>query len=169
MSVDLAWIALGSNIGDRGAALDEALGHLRGAMVIEASSSRWETAPVGDVDQATFLNMVVRVETKRSPQELLSLCLGIESQMGRDRRTQHAGGPRRIDLDLLLMRGCPTLEVPGLTMPHPRLHDRAFVLAPLVELNADLHHPALGRSMGALLDDEIDRHGPLAGRCDRVA
>ncbi|MCH2135709.1 MAG: 2-amino-4-hydroxy-6-hydroxymethyldihydropteridine diphosphokinase [Phycisphaerales bacterium] len=168
MTSGRVWIALGTNLGDRHAALDQALSQLGHTLRIEATSSRWETAPVGPHEQGAFLNMVIRAETSLAPADLLSLCLSIESDMGRDRATTTRWGPRIIDLDLLLMSSPLLLEAPGLTLPHPRLHERAFVLAPITQIDPDLVHPVKERTMASLLRDEIQANGPLAGRCERV-
>jgi 2-amino-4-hydroxy-6-hydroxymethyldihydropteridine diphosphokinase len=161
------WIALGSNQGDRAQAIASAIEGLAEHLELEAVSSLWETAPVGDVDQAAFLNAVARCTTRCTPATVLLHCLSVEASLGRVRDEARRWGPRVIDLDLLLM-GNVIVDVPGLTLPHPRLQDRAFVLAPLAELDSDLEHPVTGRTMAAMLQACIEADGPLAGRCDRV-
>ena len=132
-----AWIGLGSNLGKRSAQLKAALRHLEGTPGIEVkkTSGVYRTAPWGKRDQDDFLNAVVLLETEFQADELLEVLMLIENRMGRDRSGDH-WGPRCIDLDLLayedLVSNSPTLE-----LPHPRMHLRAFVLKPLMELDPD--------------------------------
>jgi 2-amino-4-hydroxy-6-hydroxymethyldihydropteridine diphosphokinase len=130
-----AYVGLGSNLGDRGRTLREAVDRLAatpGVEVVAVSSLR-ETDPVGPVtDQPRFLNGVVAVETSLGARALLDRLLAIEAELGRTREGPR-GGPRTLDLDLLLY-GDERLDEPGLEVPHPRLHERAFVLEPLAEL-----------------------------------
>jgi len=139
-----AYIGLGSNLGDREATVEAALAALPG--VIAVSRLR-ETAPVGVVDQPPFLNGVARLETELSPRELLDTLLAVERSLGRERRERW--GPRTIDLDLLLYAN-EVVDEPGLTVPHPRLHERRFVLEPLAELDSSLVVPGRG-PVGELL------------------
>jgi len=134
-----AYISLGSNLGDREATIRAAVAALPGVV---AMSELRETEPVGLVDQPPFLNGVARLETELSARELLEALLAVERQLGRERRERW--GPRTIDLDLLLY-GSETLEEPGLTVPHPRLHERRFALEPLAELAPSLVVPGRGR------------------------
>ena len=134
-----AFIGLGSNLGDREATVEAALAALPG---VTAVSRLRETAPVGVVDQPPFLNGVARLETELSPRELLDTLLAVERSLGRERRERW--GPRTIDLDLLLY-GNEVVDEPGLTVPHPRLHERRFVLEPLAELDPALVVPGRGR------------------------
>jgi 2-amino-4-hydroxy-6-hydroxymethyldihydropteridine diphosphokinase len=130
-----AFLALGSNLGDRLANLQRAVGLLgatEGIRVVR-SSRVYETEPVGP-PQPDYLNAVVEVETTRSPRGLLEACLEVERAMGRVRRERW--GPRVIDVDVLTY-GREAVEEPGLVVPHPRMHERAFVLVPLLELEAD--------------------------------
>ena len=146
-----AYVGLGGNLGDRRALLDAAVEALRrdpGIEVVAVSSYR-ETEPVGVVDQPPFLNGAVAVETTLSARELLDCLLAVERSLGRMREGEERHGPRTIDLDLLLYGG-ETVDEPGLTVPHPRLAERAFALEPLVELDPALTLPD-GRSLGALL------------------
>ena len=146
-----AYVGLGGNLGDRRALLDAAVEALRrepGIEVVAVSSYR-ETEPVGVVDQPPFLNGAVAVETTLSARELLDRLLAVERSLGRMREGEERHGPRTIDLDLLLYGG-ETVDEPGLTVPHPRLAERAFALEPLVELDPTLTLPD-GRSLGALL------------------
>jgi 2-amino-4-hydroxy-6-hydroxymethyldihydropteridine diphosphokinase len=145
-----AYVGLGGNLGDRRANLDRAVELLRhepGLRVVGVSSFR-ETDPVGYVDQPRFLNGAVALETGLGPRELLDRLLAIERALGRE-RTGPRFGPRTIDLDLLLY-GAETVDEPGLTVPHPRLAERRFVLEPLAELDPDLALPD-GRRIAELL------------------
>jgi 2-amino-4-hydroxy-6-hydroxymethyldihydropteridine diphosphokinase len=139
------FVGLGANLGDREAALRravEALGELPGTEVRRVSTFR-DTEPVGIREQPRFLNGAVELETEVRPRELLEALLGIERSLGRDRSGVPAGGPRTIDLDLLLY-GEATIDEPGLEVPHPRLHERRFVLEPLAELDPALEVPGAG-------------------------
>jgi 2-amino-4-hydroxy-6-hydroxymethyldihydropteridine diphosphokinase len=133
------FVGLGSNLGDRELNLRQALERLEEVGPVRASSFR-ETDPVGVTDQPKFLNAAAELATDLSPRELLEQLLEIERELGRDRATERRWGPRVIDLDLLLF-GEEAIDEPGLTVPHPRLADRRFVLEPLCELNEDLALP----------------------------
>lgn len=133
------FVGLGSNLGDRELNLRQALKRLEEVGLVRASSFR-ETDPVGVTDQPKFLNAAAELATDLSPRELLERLLEIERELGRDRATERRWGPRVIDLDLLLF-GEEAIDEPGLTVPHPRLADRRFVLQPLCELNEDLALP----------------------------
>ena len=141
------YLGLGSNLGDRLAHLGRAVRELeeRGVRVLR-SSRVYETDPVGGPPQPEFLNAVLEVETELEPLELLGACLDLESVMGRVRG--EPWGPRVIDIDLLTY-GDREITEPGLTVPHPRMHQRAFVLVPLLELDADPPLPG-GRRVSAL-------------------
>jgi 2-amino-4-hydroxy-6-hydroxymethyldihydropteridine diphosphokinase len=143
-----AFLALGSNLGDRAANLQRAVDLLAGQPGVEiVSSSRvYETDPVGGPPQPDYLNAVVEARTSRSPRELLEACLAVEQEMGRVRRERW--GPRTIDVDMLTY-GREELSEPGLQIPHPRMHQRGFVLVPLLELDADPPLPG-GRSVTSL-------------------
>jgi len=133
--VTRAYLGLGSNLGDRLANLEEAVRRLDAAGARVLRSSRvYETDPVGGPEQPDYLNAVVEVETELSARDLLDACLDVERQMGRVRTERW--GPRRIDIDLLTY-GRRQIDEPGLTVPHPRMHERAFVLVPLLELDPD--------------------------------
>jgi 2-amino-4-hydroxy-6-hydroxymethyldihydropteridine diphosphokinase len=139
-----AYIGLGSNLGDREGFLRRAVDLLRAESEIEvvAVSSVRETDPVGFPDQPRFLNAAVEVETSLPPRELLERLLEVERAIGR-RRDGPLYGPRTIDLDLLLYAD-QVVDEPGLTVPHPRLAERLFVLEPLQELTPDLVVPGRG-------------------------
>jgi 2-amino-4-hydroxy-6-hydroxymethyldihydropteridine diphosphokinase len=142
--VTTAYVGLGANIGPREVTLLRAvdlLAEADGVDVVGVSQLR-ETEPVGVVDQPRFLNGVVQVETSLSPRALLDLLLEIEASLGRVRGERW--GPRTIDLDLLVY-GSERVDEPGLRVPHPHLHERAFVLEPLAELAPELGVPGLGR------------------------
>ncbi|WP_433944886.1 2-amino-4-hydroxy-6-hydroxymethyldihydropteridine diphosphokinase [Paenibacillus sp. SN-8-1] len=128
-----AYIALGANLGEREATLLEAINRLNQHPLITVlrCSSLYETDPVGYVDQPNFINMALALRTTLEPEELLSAMLQIELELGRERHIHW--GPRTVDLDLLWMEG-RTLDTPQLTLPHPRMQERAFVLVPLSEI-----------------------------------
>lgn len=139
----VAWIALGSNLGERKINLDGAVTALRelDGVVVEAVSSWHATEPVGGPPgQPQFLNGVLRCTTSLEPQDLLRELQEIEARFGRDRRTGVPNGPRTLDLDLLLV-GDLALDEASLTLPHPGLEDRTFVLEPLAELDPTLRLP----------------------------
>ncbi len=141
-----ACIGLGSNLGDRLAMLRAAREALDGAarMRVLRASRVYETAPVGPGDQGPYLNAALLIETEWPPRALLGRLLEIERGLGRDRSAAAVRwGPRTIDLDLLLA-GDLSIEEPGLELPHPRLHERAFVLVPLAEVAPEARHPGLG-------------------------
>ena len=145
-----AYVGLGSNLGERGKMIARAVGMLYaedGLQVLAVSTIR-ETDPVGIVDQPQFLNGAVAVETELPPRELLERLLAIERELGRT-RDGPPGGPRTIDLDLLLY-GDEVVDEPGLEVPHPRLAERRFALEPLHELDPELAIPGAG-AVAALL------------------
>ena len=148
-----AAIALGSNLpsyfGDRAANLQEALRQLQTLGQVTAVSSFHDTDPVGYEDQPRFLNAAALLETELPPLDLLHALLAIEHAMGRDRSTAPPKGPRIIDLDLLLY-GNVILQTPELTLPHPAMHERLFVLAPLAEIAPKMLHPTLHQNIADL-------------------
>lgn len=140
-----AYIALGANLGDRERTIRAALAALAATPEIEvvAVSSLVETDPVGYLDQPRFLNGAAALETTLPARGLLDLLLAVERRFGRARDEVPPQGPRTLDLDLLLY-GSARIEEPGLRIPHPRLHERRFVLEPLAELDASLEVPGKG-------------------------
>lgn len=140
----LAYVALGANLGNPIITIKSAIAHLDGIAdsTRVATSSLYHTAPVGLKNQPDFINAVVALETRLTPQGLLEQLFNIEFLFGRQRSVPNA--PRTLDLDLLLY-GATVLETPTLTVPHPRMHERAFVLAPLAEIAADLAIPGRGK------------------------
>ena len=163
----LAYIGIGSNLGDRSAHLEAALAGIARIGTIIGGSPTYETAPIGEIDQDAFLNAVIGVETSLPPLELLSALLGIEASRGRQRDVRW--GPRTLDLDLLWYDGL-SLEVPGLTLPHPEIRNRRFVLVPLVHVAPRLRDGAGFYAAGLedVSDQKIRRTtGPLHPKGDR--
>ncbi len=146
-----AHIALGSNLGDRAAMIHEALEKLQaeGHCSVIRCSAVIETEPVGP-PQPNYLNCAALIQTQLEPLELMQYCLDIEQQMGRDRTTDLRNGPRIIDLDVLFF-GQVVMDDPRLTLPHPRLAERSFVLRPLCEIDPQFVHPTLGIAINDLL------------------
>jgi 2-amino-4-hydroxy-6-hydroxymethyldihydropteridine diphosphokinase len=141
-----AYVGVGANLGDRERAIRAALEAL--PAVVAVSELR-ETEPVGVIDQPRFLNGAAALETELSPRALLDILLAVERELGRERRERW--GPRTIDLDLLLYGG-ETIDEPGLTVPHPRLHERRFALEPLLDLDPELAIPGRGRVADVLAE-----------------
>jgi 2-amino-4-hydroxy-6-hydroxymethyldihydropteridine diphosphokinase len=150
-----AYVGLGANLGDREGTLRRALELLDEHVDVTGVSSFRDTAPVGHADQPHFLNGAARVETDLAPRELLEVLLAVERELGRVRQGPRFG-PRTIDLDLLL-HGDETVDEPGLTVPHPRLHERRFALEPLAELDPDV--VVHGRGPVSALLAELDLKG----------
>jgi 2-amino-4-hydroxy-6-hydroxymethyldihydropteridine diphosphokinase len=144
-----AYLSLGSNIGDREANLREAICRLQAVGSIAAVSSFYETEPVEFTAQDWFLNCVVRLDTERTPPDLLQSILDIEQSMGRQRAQNK--GPRNIDIDILLFDDS-VVNAAELTIPHPAMHQRRFVLAPLAELAPNARHPVLHKTAKELLE-----------------
>ncbi len=146
-------LGLGSNLGDRRGNIAGAVARLAAwpGITVEKVSSLYETAPVGYTDQPDFLNAAVCVTTTLTPQELLAACLAVERALGRERKVRW--GPRTVDIDVLFYEDV-VLATDELTLPHPRFHERCFVLAPLAELTGDM--PVYGGKTA----------GELAAACD---
>jgi 2-amino-4-hydroxy-6-hydroxymethyldihydropteridine diphosphokinase len=166
-TLPVATVGLGANLGDREAAISGAIARIvdRKENRLLAESSLYETEPFGKTDQDRFLNSVIRVETRLSLRAFFRLLQEIESSWGRRERRER-WGPRRLDLDLLLF-GNRAFSDPVLTVPHPGIALRRFVLEPLCEVAPDLMHPTLGMSMRELRDALIDRCS--VDRLDRFA
>ena len=145
----IAYLALGSNLGNRLANLKAAILNFTPQMTIRKKSSVYETPPWGFQEQDAFLNQVVKVETNLEPEPLLRHLKRLETALGRVSNFQN--GPRLIDIDILFFDDV-IMDTPPLVIPHPRLHERAFVLVPLAQLAADLVHPVLHKSIGELLE-----------------
>jgi len=158
----LGYLGLGSNVGERESHLRAAISGLRDhAVEVEAISSTYETEPVGEVlDQPDFLNAAIRIRTALDPEELLDVCKAIEVEQGRVLGGRRHG-PRPLDVDLLLL-GDVELETERLTLPHPEVTSRRFVLAPLLELDPDLSLPD-----GTRLEAALEGLGP-GQRVNRV-
>ena len=151
----LAAIALGSNLesalGGREANLREAVRRVGALGEVRAVSSFYDTEPVGYVDQPRFLNGALLLATELYPGELMRELLAVERAMGRDRTGTVPKGPRVIDLDLLLY-GDVVMRSDALTLPHPAMHEREFVLRPLAEIAPEMRHPVTGLTVGEMLE-----------------
>jgi 2-amino-4-hydroxy-6-hydroxymethyldihydropteridine diphosphokinase len=148
--------ALGTNLGDREANLRRAIARLRGIATVDAVSAVYETAPMYVTDQASFLNMCVAGRTDLAPEALLPRLQAAEAEIGRVPGRRN--GPRLIDIDLLLY-GDRVVDRPELVVPHPRMAERGFVLAPAADVASGWRHPVDGRSIAELLQ----ALGPLSG------
>lgn len=151
-----AYLSLGSNLGNKLRFLKEAISRIEesGKISIGKISSVYETQPVGYENQGWFLNLVAEIKTSLVPQDLLEYTLSVEDQMGRKREVKW--GPRNIDIDILLYDN-QILRSDHLTLPHPRMHERRFVLLPLAEIAPNLLHPQLKKSIEELLEDCEDK------------
>ena len=154
-----AYIGLGSNIGRKKETCLQALELLSRAVMVQRVSSFYCTEPVGYYGQEEFINAVAEIETGLSPEELLAACLAVEDKLGRRRSARW--GPRSIDLDILFY-GDMVLETPALSIPHPLLHTRGFVLIPLCEIAPQVIHPSLRKSAAQLLSELKDTHRVVA-------
>jgi 2-amino-4-hydroxy-6-hydroxymethyldihydropteridine diphosphokinase len=154
----LAYIGIGSNIGDRAANCLHAIEYLAETGRIIGVSSLYYTEPVGLKAQEDFINAVVALETDSKPAELLAACRDIEDRLGRRRTVRW--GPRTIDLDILLY-GDLVMDQPDLVIPHPLMAARKFVLAPLAEIAPEAVHPVLHKTTAELLEELRDTHTVL--------
>jgi 2-amino-4-hydroxy-6-hydroxymethyldihydropteridine diphosphokinase len=153
--VTTAYLSLGSNLGDRAEHIERALQLLAsGDVKVVRRSGPYETAPRDYTEQPWFLNMVAEIETSLSPLELLRRAAQVEKQLGRHRLVDK--GPRTIDIDIILF-GDLVLDTPALVIPHPRMHERRFVLEPLVEIAPDVRHPVFNRTAMEMLNDVQDQ------------
>ena len=143
----MVYLSLGSNLGDRQQMLAQALAQLSQKVTVEAVSSLYETKPQYSIDQPMFLNAACRISTSLRPHQLLTLIKGIESKLGRLLNSHNQ--PRPIDIDILLYDNL-VMQSPTLTIPHPLMLERAFVLIPLAEIAPDLIHPIERLTIGQL-------------------
>jgi 2-amino-4-hydroxy-6-hydroxymethyldihydropteridine diphosphokinase len=144
----IVYIALGTNLGDRSGNLRAAIHALAPDVTVLAESHIYETPPWGYEDQPPFLNMVVKAETDLEPGALLRHLKGLEADLGREKSIRW--GPRLIDLDILFYDD-RVIQSPPLVIPHPRLHERGFVLVPLADVAPEFMHPVLGKRVWELL------------------
>lgn len=145
---EIAYLSLGSNLGNREQNLQQAIRRASALGRVVAVSSFYETEPVEYTDQPCFLNCVIALETTAEPAQLMSECLRIEQEMGRQRLVKK--GPRSIDIDILLF-GNAVVNTPDLTIPHPEMIRRRFVLEPLAEIAPELLHPVSHKTVTLLL------------------
>ena len=150
-----AYLGLGSNLGDRQRNLDLAIEFLAERIKIEKMSPVYDTEPIGEIKQPRFLNMALRVSTRLPAPTLLFMAKGIEAKLGR----VPIDSPRPIDIDILFYGNDVINDPPKLIVPHPRLAERAFVLAPLADIAPDLVHPLNKKTVKQLLDEVKGKEG----------
>jgi 2-amino-4-hydroxy-6-hydroxymethyldihydropteridine diphosphokinase len=143
----VVYLSLGSNVGERAANLQLAIEKLGDVGSVMTVSSFYETEPVETGPQPWFLNCAVKFDTEKMPRQLIAAILNLEQGMGRQRRQEKS--PRTIDIDILLF-GSSIIEIPSLTVPHPRMHERRFVLEPLAEIAPEVRHPVFKRTIREL-------------------
>jgi 2-amino-4-hydroxy-6-hydroxymethyldihydropteridine diphosphokinase len=163
MAMEVAWVGLGGNVGDPVATLTHAIDVLAAApgVRLRSRSRLYRTPAWGNEAQPDFVNAVVALDTAQTAPELFALLRATEQRFGRDRSAETRWGPRTLDLDLL-MYGQHTLSLPGLDVPHPRMHERAFVLVPLLEIAPDIVLPGRGPARDALLRVDASNIQPLS-------
>lgn len=143
------YLSLGSNLGDREANLRAAIAKLAEVGRVDSVSSFYDTEPIELTSQPWFVNCAVKLDTEKMPRQLMAAILALEQEMGRQRKQQK--GPRTIDIDILLF-GSSVIDIASLTIPHPRLHERRFVLEPLTEIAPDARHPIFKRTVREMRD-----------------
>jgi len=146
---DRVYLSLGSNVGDREDHLRSAITRLESIARVISVSSFYETEPMEVTNQPWFLNCAVKVETTKMPKQFMAAVLEIEQEMGRLRTMKK--GPRTIDIDILLF-GDAVVDSPEVTIPHPAMHERRFVLEPLVEIAPEARHPVFKKTVSEMLD-----------------
>jgi 2-amino-4-hydroxy-6-hydroxymethyldihydropteridine diphosphokinase len=151
----IAYLGLGSNLGDRESNLNMAMDFLSERIKIEKKSPVYDTAPIGETNQPRYLNMVIRVSTRLTPATLLFMAKGIEAKLGR----VPIDTPRPIDIDILFYGDQIINTPPQLIVPHPRLIERAFVLVPLAEIAPDLVHPVNKKTVKQMLAEVAGKEG----------
>ena len=152
--MSIAYLCLGSNSGNRLQFIEQAISliNLAENIKIIRSTALYETEPWGVKNQNWFLNIIVEIKTDLSPQDLLLKCMSIEKTLGRNRAKEQRWGERTIDIDIIFYNK-DVVNTDMLTIPHPRMHQRAFVLVPLLELIPDFIHPVLNKTISDLYDE----------------
>ncbi len=163
---EIVYLGLGGNVGETARILGEVVSRLSTQLSTVRVSPVYRTSPIGEVEQPDFLNAVVCGFFEGEPRELLSFCHALEAEFGRDRSGEMRFGPRTVDIDLLLF-GDRSMKSTELTIPHPRMHERAFVLVPLLDLDANLRDPRSGERYADVLS-RIGRAGIYYERSAQV-